>query len=100
MELKASRVVHVGPCDNGAGKYALAKKKMTFEFLRGLMHLRPRTNTIGWALSSSPMLSKSCCMKVGALTTQHVVKRVLGGCQITLRLCENPALHLCRPTAR
>jgi asparaginyl-tRNA synthetase len=47
VELKVSKVVHVGPCDNSAGKYALAKKKMTFEFLRGLMHLRPRTNTIG-----------------------------------------------------
>lgn len=64
MELKASRVVHVGPCDNGAGKYALAKKKMTFEFLRGLMHLRPRTNTIGWAPSSSPTRSPPCSMVV------------------------------------
>lgn len=47
MELKVSKVVHVGACDNSAGNYALAKKKMTMEFLRGLMHLRPRTNTIG-----------------------------------------------------
>lgn len=47
VELKVSRVVHVGACDNSAGQYALAKKKMTYEFLRGLMHLRPRTNTIG-----------------------------------------------------
>ena len=47
VELKVSRVVHVGACDNSAGNYALAKKKMTYEFLRGLMHLRPRTNTIG-----------------------------------------------------
>ncbi|EIE23345.1 asparaginyl-tRNA synthetase, partial [Coccomyxa subellipsoidea C-169] len=47
VELKVSKVVHVGACDNSAGNYALAKKKMTMEFLRGLMHLRPRTNTIG-----------------------------------------------------
>ena len=53
-------MVHVGLCDNGAGKYALAKKKMTFEFLRGLMHLRPRTNTIGWAASSGPTHSNPC----------------------------------------
>ncbi|CAK0787728.1 hypothetical protein CVIRNUC_010950 [Coccomyxa viridis] len=47
VELKAAKVVHVGTCDNSAGNYALAKKKMSMEFLRGLMHLRPRTNTIG-----------------------------------------------------
>lgn len=47
VELKVSEVVHVGPCDNSAGNYALAKKKMNLETLRGLMHLRPRTNTIG-----------------------------------------------------
>ena len=49
VELKASRVVHVGACDNAAGKYALAKKKMSYEYLRNLMHLRPRTNVIGCA---------------------------------------------------
>ena len=31
VELKVSKVVLVGPCDNSAGKYALAKKKMTME---------------------------------------------------------------------
>lgn len=31
VELKASKVVHVGTCDNSAGNYALAKKKMTME---------------------------------------------------------------------
>ncbi len=44
MELKATKVVHVGPSD--AATYPIAKKKTTFEFLREKMHLRPRSNTI------------------------------------------------------
>ncbi|KAK9905717.1 hypothetical protein WJX75_005086 [Coccomyxa subellipsoidea] len=48
VELKVSRVLHVGPCDNSAGQYPLAgKKRINMENLRGFMHLRPRTNTIG-----------------------------------------------------
>ena len=35
----------VGNCD--PGKYPLAKKKHTNEYLREIAHLRPRTNTIG-----------------------------------------------------
>ena len=31
VELKAAKVVHVGTCDNSAGNYALAKKKMSME---------------------------------------------------------------------
>ena len=46
VELKASALLHVGPCDNSAGEYPLAKKKQTMEFLREIMHLRARTNTI------------------------------------------------------
>ena len=46
VELKASALLHVGPCDNAAGEYPLAKKKQTMEFLREIMHLRARTNTI------------------------------------------------------
>ena len=37
VELKASKVVHVGTCDNSAGNYALAKKKMTMEVRVSLM---------------------------------------------------------------
>ena len=44
VELKATKLVHVGVCD--AATYAIAKKKTSFEFLREKMHLRPRTNTI------------------------------------------------------
>ncbi|KAL4434001.1 hypothetical protein ABPG75_000442 [Micractinium tetrahymenae] len=45
VELKATKVVHVGTTD--AAEYPLAKKKQSFEFLREKAHLRPRTNTIG-----------------------------------------------------
>lgn len=44
VELKATKIHYVGTCD--AGKYPIAKKKTTFEFLREKMHLRPRSNTI------------------------------------------------------
>lgn len=45
VELKASRILHLGRTDGG--KYPLAKKKQSMEFLREIAHLRPRTNTIG-----------------------------------------------------
>ncbi|KAG7673083.1 hypothetical protein KSW81_006298 [Nannochloris sp. 'desiccata'] len=45
VELKATKVIHLGTTD--AGEYPLAKKKQTMEFLREKAHLRPRTNTIG-----------------------------------------------------
>ena len=45
MELKATKLVHVGICD--ASTYPMAKKKQSMEFLREKSHLRPRTNTIG-----------------------------------------------------
>ncbi|GAB4818156.1 hypothetical protein N2152v2_005202 [Parachlorella kessleri] len=45
VELKATKVVHLGKTD--AAEYPLAKKKQSFEFLREKAHLRPRTNTIG-----------------------------------------------------
>lgn len=45
VELKATKVCHIGTCD--AATYPIAKKKTSYEFLREKMHLRPRTNTIG-----------------------------------------------------
>lgn len=45
VELKATKVLHVGECE--AATYPMAKKKQTLEFLREKAHLRPRTNTIG-----------------------------------------------------
>lgn len=44
VELKATKLVHVGVSD--AATYPIAKKKTSFEFLREKMHLRPRSNTI------------------------------------------------------
>ncbi|KIZ00208.1 asparaginyl-tRNA synthetase [Monoraphidium neglectum] len=40
VELKATKVLHVGACD--AATYPMAKKKQTLEFLREKAHLRPR----------------------------------------------------------
>ena len=44
LELRATDVTKVGGVDDD---YPLQKKRHTFEFLRTLAHLRPRTNTIG-----------------------------------------------------
>lgn len=45
VELKAQTVEVIGSCD--AEDYPLQKKRHSFEFLRTIAHLRPRTNTIG-----------------------------------------------------
>ena len=45
VELKATSIELIGKCD--ATDYPLQKKRHTFEFLRTIAHLRPRTNTIG-----------------------------------------------------
>ncbi|XP_022965912.1 asparagine--tRNA ligase, cytoplasmic 1-like [Cucurbita maxima] len=44
IELRAEAVVHVGLVD--PARYPLPKTKLTLEFLRDVVHLRPRTNTI------------------------------------------------------
>lgn len=44
VELHVTRVLHLGGCD--AAVYPIAKKKISLEFLREKVHLRPRTNTI------------------------------------------------------
>lgn len=45
VELRATRLQLVGGADPNT--YPLQKKRHSFEFLRGISHLRPRTNTIG-----------------------------------------------------
>lgn len=45
LELQANQIQIIGPCDPEV--YPLQKKRHTFEFLRSIAHLRPRTNTIG-----------------------------------------------------
>ncbi|XP_062090966.1 asparagine--tRNA ligase, cytoplasmic 1 [Humulus lupulus] len=44
VELRVEKVIHVGPVD--PAKYPLPKTRLTLEFLRDFVHLRPRTNTI------------------------------------------------------
>jgi len=43
-ELHADEVVVIGPADEN---YPLQKKRHTFEYLRSIAHLRPRSNTFG-----------------------------------------------------
>jgi len=45
LELRAEKVTILGGCDSE--HYPLQKKRHSFEFLRSIAHLRPRTNTIG-----------------------------------------------------
>ncbi len=48
LELKASAISLLGQCDSS--RYPLQKKRHSFEFLRTIAHLRPRTNTQGAVL--------------------------------------------------
>lgn len=45
LEMHADKIDIIGACDPES--YPLQKKRHTFEFLRTIAHLRPRTNTIG-----------------------------------------------------
>ncbi|SFM50101.1 asparagine--tRNA ligase [Thermodesulforhabdus norvegica] len=45
VEVEAESISIVGSCDPAS--YPLQKKRHSFEFLREIAHLRPRTNTIG-----------------------------------------------------
>jgi asparaginyl-tRNA synthetase len=45
LEIKAKNIDIIGACDPAT--YPLQKKRHSFEFLRTIAHLRPRTNTIG-----------------------------------------------------
>ncbi|XP_010539388.1 PREDICTED: asparagine--tRNA ligase, cytoplasmic 1-like [Tarenaya hassleriana] len=44
IELRVEKVIHVGRVD--PAKYPIPKTKLTLEFLRDVLHLRARTNTI------------------------------------------------------
>lgn len=55
LELKASKVELLGKAD--PERYPLQKKRHSFEFLRTLAHLRPRTNTQGAVLRIRSALS-------------------------------------------
>lgn len=45
IEMHATEITIIGKCDPET--YPLQKKRHTFEFLRSIAHLRPRTNTLG-----------------------------------------------------
>jgi asparaginyl-tRNA synthetase len=45
LELQATEIKIIGECDPEV--YPLQKKRHSFEFLRSIAHLRPRTNTLG-----------------------------------------------------
>lgn len=45
LELHATNITVIGTCDPET--YLLQKKRHSFEFLRTIAHLRPRTNTLG-----------------------------------------------------
>lgn len=45
LEMQAKKITIIGTCDPEV--YPLQKKRHSFEFLRTIAHLRPRTNTIG-----------------------------------------------------
>lgn len=45
LEMHATHIEIIGKCDPET--YPLQKKRHSFEFLRSISHLRPRTNTIG-----------------------------------------------------
>ncbi len=45
LEMQADSIVVYGECD--PARYPLQKKRHSFEFLRSIAHLRPRTNTQG-----------------------------------------------------
>jgi len=45
VELQAKNIQIIGKCDSES--YPLQKKRHSFEFLRTIAHLRPRTNTLG-----------------------------------------------------
>lgn len=42
--MHARKILELGPCD--AAVYPIAKTRLSLEFLRSVMHLRARTNTI------------------------------------------------------
>lgn len=54
VELRADRVRVVGPADS---EFPIQKKRHSFEFLREIAHLRPRTNTISAVMRLRSRLS-------------------------------------------
>ncbi|KAF6256714.1 hypothetical protein COO60DRAFT_1271722, partial [Scenedesmus sp. NREL 46B-D3] len=75
VELKADKLTLVGGCD--AETYPLQKKRHTLEFLRGVAHLRPRTNTIGGVARVRSALSHATHTFFQGAGFQHVHTPIL-----------------------
>lgn len=99
IELDVAELLHVGPCDPAT--YPVAKTKLSLEFLRSVIHLRTRTNTIatvarvrnclanathrffqgkGFIYVHSPLITSSDCEGAGEM---FQVSTLLGGKQAT-----------------
>lgn len=99
VELDVKELLFVGPCDPST--YPVAKTKLSMEFLRSVIHLRTRTNTIqtvarvrnclasathrffqskGFLYCHSPLITASDCEGAGEM---FQVTTLLGGKQAT-----------------
>lgn len=108
IELKVLKVLHVGTVD--AAKYPLPKTRLTLEFLRDFVHLRPRTNTIsavarirnelayathtffhkhGFLYIHTPIITTSDCEGAGEMF--QVTTLINEGEKLEKELKENPA---------
>ncbi|WP_457573989.1 asparagine--tRNA ligase [Desulfolithobacter sp.] len=93
VELRAGQVTVIGWADPGS--YPLQKKRHTFEFLRSMAHLRPRTNALasvarirselsfaihrffhdrGFFLVNTPIITTSDCEGAGEMFTVTALK--------------------------
>lgn len=116
FELKASELDLIGTCDPET--YPLQKKRHTFEFLRTIAHLRPRTNTLGavarvrnalafathkffqdsaFLYVQTPIITASDCegagqmFRVSTLDPEKMPKNEKGGVDFTKDFFEKPA---------
>ena len=114
VELKATQILHLGPCDNSAGQYPFAKKKQSLEFLREKAHLRVRTNTIaaiarirnalafatheffqshGFVYVHTPVITCSDCEGAGELFQASIAPPLPPFCLFTHRCTLRRSLH-------
>lgn len=98
FELKVDEVLYVGPCDPAT--YPVAKTKLSLEFLRTVIHLRPRTNIIsaitrirnalafathrffqerGFLYCHTPLITASDCEGAGEMFQVRAIDDLLDG---------------------
>lgn len=107
VELRVEKVVHLGPVD--PAKYPLPKTRLTLEFLRDVVHMRSRTNTIsavarirnalayathtffqkhGFLYVHTPIITTSDCEGAGEMF--QVTTLISEGEKLERELIENP----------